>query len=470
MKKNFIVKILVPICCLIIISLSIILPIVLIKPKKSDMKNYVQDLDYLETSSTILNPDQGFYRTACIKVTEESVEDKSYIIKDNFQLYHLRMDISRFSFANNQTQDLLLTENSLIGIENLINKFLNANKNIIIRFSYDPEFDGNIDKEPEIQIILSHISQICSVLNKYPKTITAIETGMIGPWGEMHSSEKANATIINQIIDKFLDETASSKIPILVRTPQMIYDYLNITLNDLPSYLINKEHKAFRLGLFNDGYLGSNSDLGTYDDRELETNWISKQTNHLPFGGEVTGTSSNLHDIDKCLDEMFLTNLSYLNYEWNDYIVQTKWQEQIYNSLCGNDKLFYGKNAYEYISAHLGYRYVLKKSTFSYSSEKDKLNVKLKLNNVGFGNLNRQKEMYIIFVKDGQISKRINVGKFDGKEEINFSVDIKKIKGKFDLHLEISDTINEESFYQIRFANNLWNETTKANLIGKINL
>lgn len=91
---------------------------------------------------------------------------------------------------------------------------------------------------------------------------------------------------------------------------------------DTSSYVIKDDSISYRLGLFNDGYLGSDSDLGTYTNRELETKWLANQTNHLPYGGEVVIPNSALHDIDKCLPEMKLMHLSYLNQAWNDEVIK----------------------------------------------------------------------------------------------------------------------------------------------------
>ena len=436
---------------------------------KNRFNEYVQALDYSESVQDILNPDQGFYRTARITVNPNSVQDKTNVIKEEFQIYHLRMDISAFSSKVNGEQDLELTQTSLQGIENNIKAFEEAGKNIVIRFSYDKEFDGVKNLEPSMQMILNHIEQLCSVLNKYPLTITAIEAGMIGPWGEMHSSDIATKENINIVINKFLTETQQTKIPVLVRTPQMIYDYLGITLDDIASYKILKSSLAYRLGLFNDGIFGNESDLGTFDDRNAEINWISNQTNHLPYGGEVASESSTYHDIDKCLPEMFKINLSYLNYEWNTYVVQEKWQNQKYNEDCGDDEIYYNKSAYEYIRNHLGYRFVLRKSTFYYSQKQNDLQVKLNLENVGFGSLNREKDLTVYFVKNNEVIGKSYLGKFNGEEEINFTADISSLSGEINVYLAVNSLSSQgQGSYAIQFANNLWNDTLQANLLGKI--
>ena len=84
----------------------------------------------------------------------------------------------------------------------------------------------------------------------------------------MHTSAAATAENITKITEKYLSET--SNLPVLVRTPKMIYNYLGLTLTEAQNYVIEKDSPAYRLGIFNDGYLGSSSDLGTYTDREKD--------------------------------------------------------------------------------------------------------------------------------------------------------------------------------------------------------
>ena len=464
-KTKLIIFVSLIVCAILGISIFFVFQYI----QQNKMIEYIQDIDYSESTQQILNPDQGFYRTAQIDITEEGVEDKTYIIKDDFQMYHLRMDISVFSGVVYKQQDKMLTDACLKGIENTIKKFEEKQKNLILRFAYDKDFDGNADLEPNEQMIYKHIQQLCSVLNKYPQTITAIEAGMVGPWGEMHTSQKANSQIISQIIDKFLTNT--SNIPVLVRTPKMIYDYVGVSQQQFLTQGFGQNKKAQMLGLFNDGFLGSETDLGTYTDRQTEIQAISKHLQNLPYGGEVARPSSNLHNIDKCLPEMFDINLSYLNYEWNDQIVQQKWQQQLYTNACGNHQNYFGKTAYEYIKNHLGYRLVLKKSTFSYSAKFDNMNIKLQIENVGFGNFYKQKQIEVLFVKNGQVEKTINAGNYSGEKNIEFECDISNLSGEYKTYICVaSKNAQNQSVYKVQFANNLWQDNLGANLIGEIDI
>ena len=425
-----------------------------------------QDLDYSEYIGDILNPDQGFYRTSGVKIKKDGTVTLSCAHNADTQVFHLRVDISDLSGKVNGEKDYKFEQSALDKLDEALDSYKTRNQNVIIRFCYDPNYGGKADMEADVDMILTHIRQVSSVLNKYPTTLTAIEAGLIGPWGEMHTSKLANKETFNKIIDAWLKCT--NEIPILVRTPAIIYNYIGITVNDIDTATI--PNNAYRLGLFNDGYLGSGNDLGTFTNREKETQFWSKQTNHLPYGGEVTVPGSEWHDIDKCLPEMFLMHLSYLNYEWNTYVVQTKWKETYYTSECGDDELWYGKTAFDYIKNHMGYRLVLKNSQLRYTPWRSELTVKLDIDNVGFGNLNRTKNVTIYLVNSDGVVSQAHAGSYSGGDLTVKAMFDNLKSGEYDVYIGINTLVNGEIGYHVRFANNLWNDDLKANYVGKIKI
>ncbi|MDE6613586.1 MAG: DUF4832 domain-containing protein [Clostridia bacterium] len=424
-----------------------------------------QEISYTESTEKINNPDQGFYRPIYVALTDGGASWNRNIITHATQLYHLRVDISAFS-ANGGGVDGELSALALEGLNNVLSALQTGGKNAIVRLAYDAGYNGNKNFEPEINLILKHIEQACAVLNGYENTVTAIEAGLVGPWGEMHSSTIAKPEIFNLIIERFLNMT--DDIPILVRTPKMIYDYLGVTVDTAQSVEIGKDDLEYRLGLFNDGYLGSGSDLGTYSDRELDIEFLCGQTEHLPFGGEVAEPNSSLHDIDKCLPEMFKLHLSYLNIEWN-YNVINKWNNSAYTQECGDESLYYGKTAFNYIENRMGYRFLIADSKF-YKS--DKLNIKLKVENLGFGNINKKKLAKLLFVKNGQIAAEKSVADFTGQGELTYSVECDLPEGEYGVYLCVyGEEFSGRANYTVQFANeNIWNEQLKANKIGAVTL
>lgn len=425
-----------------------------------------EDPVYDESTDKVDNPDQGFYRPVYTEVTETEVKPNGNI-NSAARLLHLRMDISAFSSAAGG-RDAPLTQAALDGLEALLADMRTREKNAVIRFAYAPKFGDMKDAEPPPDIMREHIRQACGIFNKYESVITAVEVGMIGPWGEMHSSKIADAAHISPLIEEYLTDTQG--IAILVRTPKMIYDYLGIAGADAAEYAVPPEHKAYRLGLFNDGYLGSASDLGTFADRERDIAFLSRQNAHLPYGGEVTVPESTLHNIENCLPEMRRTGLSYLNIEWNDKVIE-KWKNTKYTKKCGDDKQYYGKSAFTYIENRLGYRFVLKKSALDVRGGKAR--IELRLENAGFGNLLKQKRAEIIFADaDGGAVYTQSVENFTGAERLSYEVNADLPAGEYTAYLRLfGDTLGGAPIYCVRFANSgLWHEAFKANKLGDVKI
>lgn len=415
---------------------------------------------YTESTERINNPDQGFYRPLYVRLTENGASFNQSVISDFTQLYHLRIDISAFS-ANAGGADKPITDAALDGLKNLLNTLYASEKSAVVRFAYDKGYEGHKDYEPPFDVLLNHIAQFAAVVNKFPLTVTAVEAGLIGPWGEMHSSKIANKNYITPMTEKLLTEINAA--PVLVRTPQMIYDYLGISVKDAPEAKISEEDKAYRLGIFNDGYLGSETDLGTYSDRPRDIEFLCGQTDHLPFGGEVVIPNSSLHDIDKCTAEMFKLNLSYLNIEWNNLVIE-KWKNSVYTEACGDDAAYYEKTAFTYIENRLGYRFVATGCTVENS---DTLKVGVKVKNLGFGNLNKIKKCKLLFVKDGAVAAQVQAQDFNGGGQISAETQKNFGSGEFEVYLCVyGEERGGKPAYAIQFANeNVWDGDLKANKV-----
>ena len=104
---------------------------------------------------------------------------------------------------------------------------------------------------------------------------------------------------------------------------------------------------------------------------------------------------------------------------------------------------------------------------FFYSKKFDRLKCELEILNKGFGNLNRSKDLTIYFVTtDNEVKYTYNVGKYNGKSNISFEIDINELQGEYDIYIGI----HSDNYYPIRLANDLWNSEVNANLIGDIEI
>ena len=481
----------------------------------------LQNLDYRDDDKVIYNPDMGFYYRATIaKCTPSGIENTDKVIEyinyttntfaqsDNtfnvnnlwgyiFDLVHLEFDLSELSGTSNESkQDY--EELNLTGIDDIFNALRTNHKTAIIRFAYDKDYANNLQSvegwthkacEPlDFEVIKKHINVICGKVAEYSDVITAVECGMIGPWGEMHSTEygesKKNGLLVGyilEVIETFINDldALNCKVPVLVRQPRFMYSY---TLKD-PAYdgsyvpsevTINKDSNLYRIGFFNDAYLDTVTDQGTYkvvepikntakasETRNKEIAFMEAFTNHTPFGGEMLGT----YGVDKGSAEEFeKVHLSYLNISY-DYTMYEELNK--YSSPKAGDTMF------QYLLKHMGYRYYLKSSTFSCNDEKTDLAVALTFENNGFGNLpyHREKGLTVYFVQNGAVKAEETVQNtlFDGKEN-SFTVSVENLsEGEYEVYLKIADVTKQGNYdYPIRLANpeSMWNETLKATKIG----
>ncbi len=436
-----------------------------------------KDIDYTETLETFDNPERGYYSYLYYNFKVTGNEEPSKYLDGN--LVHLRLGIGDFSKKVNGNQDLELSEDMLNMLDTILKKIKSNGGTAIVRFAYD-NFDGDEDLEPSLEMILKHIKQICPVLTENKDAISYIELGFFGPWGEMHSSEICEPENVSQALTVMLENTPE-ELKIGVRQPKYYVNWAGVDREKLNENITVKGTPAYRVGLFNDGYLGSHSDLGTFENREIEIQWLENQALHTLYGGEVvsTRTSGGNEDIDTIntaeymSKEAFRTHTTYLNYDYDKKVINA-WKDEIYN---GEDELYKGQTGYLYITNHLGYRFVLRNSDIKTNIENKKLNVNLGIENVGFANLVNSKKVTLVLknaTKTYEIPTNMDPTTWNSTKltNINAEIDLPENmeEGEWDAYLRISkygDLKTDNNYQCIRLANNnIWNETLCANYIG----
>ena len=412
--------------------------------RDEEIKKVYSNCEFTDSGEVVFNPDMGFYSVVKAIVTKDDITIKSdykkrlenhnpictdgVYPKTNDQLYTaqfdqllIEFDISAFSTRNGgiEVLDGEKIHLPVDEIKDVLNSVRTAGKTALIRFSYDPNFDGageTRDVEPEdFGLILTHVEDICAAVKDYGQVITGIQCGMVGPWGEMNfttyskkmakdefekynydfeleldsTPDKNDGYIENGylvlVMRKFTKELEANNcdLPLLVRQPRFIYDYLK---RRNPDFIFDGENvpalftpdttnkEFYRLGLYNDGYLGSAMDTGTFTiNRAQETDFIKAFTDHTPYGGELIG-NYNLKDSNcASMKEMFTNHLSVLNIGY---------KESVFRGL--NNFKYNNESAFSYLIKHMGYRYIVKEVAFEYPENLSELDINLTFENNGF--------------------------------------------------------------------------------------
>ncbi len=445
----------------------------------------VQDLSYVDSKETLANPDRGQYIPLKVQYNEETglFGEKGDIIsaaneakRRNISLVHLRVDLSAWSGNENESgEDLELTSEQVASLSNMLDYFRKFSVKVIVRFSYDTS--AKLDKEPKsLDTVMQHLEALRPLFEENKDVITSVDVGILGPWGEMHSTSGVYATdeALRMIALKWLD-VLPKELTANVRTP--------VQYRTIFGSLYNDSEDKYRLGIFNDGYLGSESDLGTFTSgitRDDFVTWMETQGNYTFYGGEVTRADPDEPDYvpemeqwsegEFAASEMARTHTSYFNSEFNLKILRDKWQNQTYTNA---DDEYDGETYFKYITDHIGYRLVLRKSELTPSVETGGIAaLRINLENVGFARLIRNHTVHLIFEKDGvyrRIELDTNISKLMSQSDETytyvFSIPSDMETGVWNVYYEVKNTGSDN--YPVKFANaGVYNEDLGANRVG----
>lgn len=445
-------------------------------------------ISYDETVETINNPGAGYTSS----VWAYCSPGKTSIYSPTGKLVVFFIDIGGFSCGANgvTADDGTYTEGTDYDFDDVFfdswrQTFANCRKNgcmIALRWRYDS--NGKTNPEPaSFEQVLRHVQQIkeSGILEEYKDIIAYVESGFVGCWGEQHGGKYTSVEHKAQLLDAMLD-CVPSPIPVTVRTPDTFAKWCGIERSALADYYPEEGSDAARVGLYDDGYMGSNSDLGTYANREIETEWLSHQTLTSYFGGEFSGNLEFAQQYDtylpeNCIPEMYKTHLSYINSNiWGLYDEFTFGEE--YDVEGVDNSAYYGQTVKKFIRDHLGYRFVLRKSELSDSVVRGgQLSLHFKVENTGFANPIPKQKAEILLERDGQfIRTEVDINSNEwyscttADEVINVKLPDSLPSGKWNAYLKLSvgsNTVEQVGLRSIRFANeNVWNGGIGANYLG----
>lgn len=443
-------------------------------------------ISYTETVGTINNPACGYTSTCWANCKPNATP--TYNPTGNIVLFFI--DIGAFSSGVNGTtnDDGTYIDGTDYDLDETFfsswrTTFENCRKNgcmIALRFRYDA--NGKDKPEPAtFDKVLDHIRQIkeSGILEEYKDIIAYVESGFVGKWGEQHGGKYTSVEDKAKVLDAMLD-CVPDPIPVTVRTPDIFSKWVGIERKDLADYESSGEE--LRVGLYNDGYMGSDSDLGTFSNRAIETDWLSKQTLTSYYGGEFSGNLDWAKKYDTYLPEnavpeMYKTHLSYINGNifqlYKDYTFGEN-----YDVDGVDNSAYYGQNVFQFIRDHIGYRFVLRKSELSESVEQGgTLSLHFDVENTGFANPIPEQKVEIILEQNGNFIRTpvsVNSNKWysctTSDELLELNLPDSLPAGDWNAYLKIScgnNTVDQLNLRSVQFANeDVWNASLGANYLG----
>ncbi|MFA9462740.1 MAG: DUF4832 domain-containing protein [Velocimicrobium sp.] len=363
------------------------------------------------------NPGRGWYRIYSFHLEETVDEDalKIVCVKEE-KLAMVQINIGHYRSER-------IPEIALIHLQQIMTFFRKQEKELILRVMYDSEGRG-MEYEPSgIWLIQTHMKQIGAIFYEYADMILTLQGIFVGSWGEMHNSKFLSKHAMKTLVQTLYDATQGG-CRLAVRKPSQVRILATDTMN---------------IGLYNDGMMASESDLGTYGTkgkklaeweeawrREDELEFQQEICNTVLNGGEVVGENA-WSNLDEAISYMEMIHITYLN-SCYDATVLEKWKNTVYNK----PGVYQGISGYDYIGAHLGYRFLLKDAYL----EKKKKNpiLCLSIENTGFASC-YDKIQIALRIKEKEMQR-----------EIPISTDLRTCKSKetvmVSTELEISLPVN----------------------------
>jgi hypothetical protein len=415
---------------------------------------------YTESAEEIQNPYVGWYQIYNYMLSDDTSPDLSGIPKQESRPGLALLEFNLKAYADRPVSDYGLSL-----LDQILQSWQSSGRQLIVRFFYD--WEGNaMDAEPgELSLILTHMSQTAETINRYSDCVYILQGIFIGSWGEMHGSHYANygdmVTLMNH-----LDSVITPEIFLAVRTPQQ---WRLLADSEEPVEISSAFNGSLpsRLSLFNDGMLGSDTDLNTYaissntgdysryhkSSRQDEIDFQNRLCAFVPNGGEVVLPNPR-NDFSAAVSDLSAAHVSYLNSAY-DEAVFSKWRTVIYTE----DSPYSGLNGFDYISRHLGYRYVLRSSECaSVFPWKKNAEVNVILQNVGFSGSYRPFDVSLTLKKmdTGEtfsLPADTDTRFWESGEQIllTFPIAVRGFAtGTYEVFLQIIDPVSEQPIF---FAN-----------------
>lgn len=381
----------------------------------------------------LYNPERGFRLEVALDVTEknyvwapEKYPDITSYLEEQSELYasdSVSLVQTYFYLTGAVGKELTGEDFRTMGI--FFDKLRSLGKKAVLRFAYETQFLGRAATGPTLEDIIRHTEQLKPFLEENKDVIQVVQAGMIGAWGEWHSSfhglEKSDDTkrTILQHICRMTPEGRA----VQIRVPEYknlldtaSNDYKRISFHD--DFIVIKKHQW-------DG--GMSEGTPAYEqivcespcfpvDGELP--WGTWSMNEDPDNPEAGWIIDGLQTARRLFLQHF-TSLSVIhNYKekntkdkysmmyWKETPVSTEFLRE--NKMPVSDGYFIRKdgsvaerNVFDYIRDHLGYRIELQEMTAPAVLLAGQANpVEISLINRGFSTLFNEHPVYLVLIDE----------------------------------------------------------------------
>ena len=417
--------------------------------------SYSQTVTFSTTSSAIYNPERGFF----VFGPMDDGTNFDYIRSQGYSLCYSAISLEGYQSSN-------IPQSRLNEISSAFTRIRDAGIKAVIRIVYDEQGDG-IDAN--ITWMETHLQQLQPILLANCDVIAWFQAGLIGAWGEWHSSSNnhhLNPAPVWELIKTYYPPESF----VAIRTPDFVNALEGLDTNPLTNQDAFTGTPRARISHHNDCWLASNTDYGTYPtdpaQREIQKSQIENHSKFTPWGGETCAVSEYSH-CGISVPEAQRFHATYLNAQYHPDVLDTFDTE----GCLDND-----------FAKYLGYRFELISAVLPDRITKGKqFEITLDLKNAGWAPVYNYRPIYLRIISDSTSIADIELAgtncdprRWRPERGTITLTDIVRAPEQIDtsmvslaLWLPDDDLQNRSNpDYSIRFANNnVWDATEGHNII-----
>lgn len=351
-----------------------------------------QRADLEESSQALRDPERGWYQVHNFSADKGfSREELEWILRGEDVLALALIDIGAY-------RERALDQAGLNCISGILDCFVEAGLDVILRIAYDHEGKA-MEREPlAFRQVEEHMVQLGPLLAKYAEHIFVYQGLLVGSWGEMHSSRFLITSQLSRLAVE-LEKNLGTRSFLAVRRP-MYWRALN------PWAEGKEDYSRTRMGLFDDGILGSDTHLGTFGTMprreagwekawtaEEELTFEEKLCRYAPQGGEAIYEegASEKRSLEETVKRLRRLQLSYLNRVHDGRLLE------LWKGMTWKEKgPWSGVNGYDYIGRHLGYRFCVRSVKVNLpKGDQERCQWEIAVENTGFARCYQETKVWL---------------------------------------------------------------------------
>jgi hypothetical protein len=417
------------------------------KSKANNTTDTTKEIQYEVSDEIFPNPERGFIHNVEIHSEGTPLDPQMLAsLKDE----NVSMILRLYYLENFKDKPISDAELSLITSD--MQKLRDAGVKCVLRFAYTDDMSKS---DAPFSIISQHLDQLKPVFEENKDVIAFVQAGLIGAWGEWHSSSNGLATVENEtkVLDKLLSVLPVETM-VQVRTPGQKQQIFSTTA-PVDSTIAYTAEKRARVGHHNDCFMASADDYGTYSNVQADKAYISNEGLFVPTGGETCPPDppSNSPGCPQATATMKQLRWTYLNLDWYQPIINA-WK---------------AAGCFDELQRSLGYRLALETANIpDHVATGEDVSVKIKITNKGYAPLYNHKVTTLVFKNKAtrdlqEIELPVDLRKCKPLSEFKIEKTVKTTgiaNGTYDLYLKITDNsanLKDRHEYSVRLANtNVW--------------